>query len=212
MGYFDAVTSRSFKTTTDGRKVFFPWGAWGRGYAIASERDYRRLHQQLKFQWVSMFLFSGLVSLVFINGSASLKGYVILAFPILLALFVSFHMMWLRYWLPRLQPSDERYERLSLQEGMTFTACALPAVVLWFSEIVSLAFVSAGILVFILGRGSWILALALVPILLSALFFCIPACFEAALRENPILVRKPPGSSRSNATVTHFSPTAGISR
>ena len=43
MGYFDALTSSYFKTTPDGRKLFFPWGVLGRGYTIDSEQDYERL-------------------------------------------------------------------------------------------------------------------------------------------------------------------------
>ena len=43
MGYFDALMSSWFKTLPDGRKLFYPRGAWGRGYIIASEPDYKRL-------------------------------------------------------------------------------------------------------------------------------------------------------------------------
>ena len=45
MGYFDALTSGYFKTAPDGRKLFFPWGVLGRGYAIDSEQDYERLRR-----------------------------------------------------------------------------------------------------------------------------------------------------------------------
>ncbi len=37
MGYFEALTSSSFKTTKGGQKLFFPWGTLGRGYVIPSE-------------------------------------------------------------------------------------------------------------------------------------------------------------------------------
>jgi hypothetical protein len=31
MGYLDALTSGSFKTTEDGERLFFPWGPLGDG-------------------------------------------------------------------------------------------------------------------------------------------------------------------------------------
>ena len=48
MGYFDALTSSSFKTTEDGRRLFFPWGTLGRGYAIPSEEEFERLRRRVK--------------------------------------------------------------------------------------------------------------------------------------------------------------------
>jgi hypothetical protein len=57
MGYFDGLISGSFKTTQDGRRLFFPWGVLGSGYSIASERDYQRLRQQVKgYMIVSLVL------------------------------------------------------------------------------------------------------------------------------------------------------------
>ena len=43
MGYFDALTSGTFKTTPDGKRLFFPWGTLGRGYIVGTETDYERL-------------------------------------------------------------------------------------------------------------------------------------------------------------------------
>ena len=51
-GYFDALISGYFKTARDGRKLFYPWGAMGRGYAIASDRDYERLRRRIKIYQV----------------------------------------------------------------------------------------------------------------------------------------------------------------
>ena len=48
MGYFDALTSSSFKITEDGRRLFCPWGTLGRAYAIPSEREFERLHRCVK--------------------------------------------------------------------------------------------------------------------------------------------------------------------
>jgi hypothetical protein len=61
VGYLDALASSLFKTAPDGRKVFFPLGL-GRGYAIVSEHDYRRLKQQIKIYMVSLVLLLGLAT------------------------------------------------------------------------------------------------------------------------------------------------------
>lgn len=69
MGYFDGLTSGSFKTTQDGRRLFFPWGVLGSGYSIATEQDYQRLRQQVKGYMI--------VSLVLIIATGSFEGYVV---------------------------------------------------------------------------------------------------------------------------------------
>jgi hypothetical protein len=146
MGYFDFLTSGYFKTAHDGRKLFFPWGVLGRGYAIASEQDYLRLQQQIKIYMV--------VSLVLVISSASLEGD--LVGLVVATLLIGFYAVWSRYLLRRLQRSDER---LSLQEAMTSQAHQFGPVVLWLLEIVALAFVAGGILVFIVDPPNRLIAL-----------------------------------------------------
>jgi len=64
MGYFDGLTSGYFKTARDGRRLFFPWGVWGRGYVVGSELDYERLRGQIKiFVIAGMALMLGSVAL-----------------------------------------------------------------------------------------------------------------------------------------------------
>jgi hypothetical protein len=60
MGYFDRLTSTSFNTAQDGHKLFYPWGAWGRGYVIFSEQQYKRLRQYKKAS-VAVMQVAGLV-------------------------------------------------------------------------------------------------------------------------------------------------------
>ena len=55
MGYFDALTSSAFKTTPDGRRLFFPWGALGHGYEIGPEQDYETLRRRIKL-WIVVAL------------------------------------------------------------------------------------------------------------------------------------------------------------
>jgi hypothetical protein len=146
MGYFDALTSSYFKTAQDGRKLFFPWGALGRGYAIPSDQDYKRLQRQVKAYTI--------VSLVLIIGAVVLQIYFGL---VIAALLIVFYMIWTRYLLRGLQPSDER---LSLQESMTFQARMHSTVGLWLLEVVALAFVGFGILMIVVDPGNWLIALA----------------------------------------------------
>ena len=146
MGYFDGLTSGSFKTAEDGRRLFFPWGVLGSGYAIASEQGYQRLRQQVKAYMV--------VTLVLVIASGMYEPY---RAPLAAAaLLVCFYLVWMWRVLPRLQRSDEK---LSLQESMTSQAEAHGAVVLWVLEIASIVFVIAGIAMLIFDPGSRLTAL-----------------------------------------------------
>ena len=158
MGYFDALTSSYFKTAQDGRKLFFPWGILGRGYAIASEQDYKRLQRQIKTYTV--------VSLVLIIAAGVRHVYFA---SIVAALLIVFYMIWTRYLLRGLQPSDER---LSLQDSMTSKARAHSAVSLWLLEISALVFVALGILIIVVNPRAWLIALGSIIIFgLGAVMF-----------------------------------------
>jgi Ca2+/Na+ antiporter len=145
MGYLDALTSSYFKTAQDGRKLFFPWGIWGRGYAVDSQQHYERLQRKLKAYT--------LVSLVLIIAAAASQEYV--AALGVAALLIVFYVVWSRYLLRGLQPSDET---LSLQESMRSQARAHSAVALWLLEIGALAFVGCGILILVIDPGNWLIA------------------------------------------------------
>ena len=146
MGYFDGLTSGSFKTTPDGRRLFFPWGVLGSGYVIASEQDYLRLRQQVKGYTI--------VTLVLIIAAGSFGGYVV---PIAVgALLMTLYLAWMWHLLRRLKASDVR---MSLQESMTAQAQASGAVVLWLLEIATLALVCGGIFMFVADPSQWLVAL-----------------------------------------------------
>jgi len=154
MGYFDGLTSASFKTTQDGHRLFFPWGVLGSGYAIASEQDYLRLRQQVKGFMI--------VSLVLVIGSGSFEGYFV---PVVLGgVLIAFYLAWMWHLLRRLKVSGER---MSLQESMTSQAHAFGAVVLWLLGIVAFACVGAGIYMLVVDPSQWRVALA--AILISGL-------------------------------------------
>jgi len=47
-GVLDALCEGTFVRRGDGRILFFPWGAVGPGYALASEREHQRLRREVK--------------------------------------------------------------------------------------------------------------------------------------------------------------------
>jgi hypothetical protein len=147
MGYFDGLTSGSFKTTREGRRFFFPWGVLGRGYAIASESDYLRLRAQVKAYMVA--------TLVLAIGSGMYDPY--LGPLAALVPLIGFYLVWMWRVLPRLKRSDEK---LSLQESMASQAHAHGPVVLWLLEIVAIALFVASVVMMVFDPGSRLTGLA----------------------------------------------------
>jgi hypothetical protein len=143
MGYFDALASSSFKTTEDGRRLFFPWGTLGRGYAIPSEAEFERLRRGVKAYLA--------ISLPLIILAVTWKRF--LGGSVLLPLLIVPYALWARSQCRRLQPTEEK---LTLSE----TGQAHGTVELWLLELAALAFVGAGALILVLDPGNWPLAAA----------------------------------------------------
>jgi hypothetical protein len=141
VGYFDALTSSAFKTTEDGRRLFFPWGVLGRGYVL-TEGQYEKLQKQVRIYMI--------VALILIIAMAVLKEY--LATAVVVTFLIGFYLIWMKFVLPDLQPSEER---LSLEESITSQAVRHHPVMLWFMTIASFAFVAMGVFVLIIDRASW---------------------------------------------------------
>jgi hypothetical protein len=53
MRLFDRAIERLFRTTEDGQELFYPWGSWGRGYIIPSDKDYQRLRRGITL-WLNL--------------------------------------------------------------------------------------------------------------------------------------------------------------
>ncbi|KYG19431.1 hypothetical protein SE92_03455 [Bradyrhizobium sp. AT1] len=148
MGYFEGLASSSFKTTEDGRRLFFPWGALGRGYAIGSEERYGRLRKQVKAYMVVSLLPVILAPIIFHGYTISFASA---------AISLAFYLAWMWVLLPRLEAADEG---LSLKESMTSQARAHGPVVLWPLTIGSLVFVAGGLLMSVGETGSRMIGLA----------------------------------------------------
>ena len=155
-GYFNALTSSSFKTMPDGRRLFFPWGVLGGGYIIATEEDYQPLRQQMKAYTIT--------SLVLIIGSV-IALTTLAAFAVAALLIVAY-AAWMPFLLRGLQRSQER---LSLTESMTSQARTHHTATLWALQIVALAFVVIGAVMIVMTPDQRLAGVA------SVLFFGVCA-------------------------------------
>jgi hypothetical protein len=147
MGYFDALTSSSFKTTPDGRRLFHPWGIWGRGYAIPSEAHYQRLQRQIKTYVI-------VVLAVMIVGVALLPAVWVF---VIAAVLIGLYFAWTPFLLRGLTRTDET---LSWRESMTTQARLHHAWVLWLLLIVALAFVALGFVILLADPDEWLIAVS----------------------------------------------------
>jgi len=148
MGIFESLSSGYFQTTPDGRRLFFPWGALGRGYVVASDQDYKRLQLHITIYMIA--------TVVLMLGSIISERYVA-AFAIAMLLFV-FYAFWARFVLVRgLQPTDER---LRLKEAMIAQAIIFGAAALWLLEFTSLALAGLGVFVLVIDPAEWPMAAA----------------------------------------------------
>ncbi len=162
MGYFDALTSSSFKTTKDGHRLFFPWGTIGRGYIIPTEEEYERLRRKVKiYLIISLPMIGILVNRLSIIGDFVLM--IVLTLP---------YILWANKRCLQLKPSNEKY---TFKQSFGTQAREYNAVTLWLLEICSLAFVAAGIFILFKDTPNWLIALA------SIIFFGLGAIVFAKM-------------------------------
>lgn len=134
MGYFDGLTSGSFKTAQDGRRLFYPWGYMRGGYVVP-EQDAERLRRQLKTYYIVM--------LAAIVGTSAVHAFVISA--AVAGICIIFYAVWVRRQVAGLQPAGEA---MSFAESSAAQARAFGPRALWLLEICSLLFVAAGIFMY----------------------------------------------------------------
>jgi hypothetical protein len=152
VGYFDAITSSAFKTTPDGERLFFPWGAMGRGYVLETEADYERLRRQIKISLI--------VGMVVPVGAIACQMYVLGLVTIVA--WLAFYVAWMAQRLRSLQRSAER---LTVREAMITQARTHSPILLWLGVTGSLLFVASGFFILIFNPRQWLTAGA------SILFF-----------------------------------------
>ena len=146
MGYFDGLTSGSFKTAQDGRRLFYPWGYLGSGYVVASQQDAERLRRQLKTYYIVM--------LVAIVGTSAVHAFVTSA--AVAAICIIFYEIWVRRQVAGLQPAGEA---MSFGESSASQARAFGPRALWLLEICSLVFIAGGIFMYVADPANRLMAL-----------------------------------------------------
>ena len=144
--YSDLLTTGYIKTGADGRKIFYPWGIFGRGYVFPSDAASERLNDLLKIYTV--------IALSIILPVAAPGHY--FAAVILTALSLVFYVVWTSFEVRKLQRTDEK---LAYSEGMTNMARLMPGWLLWICEISALLFVVGGIVMLITQPSQWMIAL-----------------------------------------------------
>lgn len=142
MGYFDGLTGCYFKTSADGGKLYFPWGFWGRGYAIASESDYLRLRRQLTAYTVVSLVVSLAPMIIWDRFDVGVAMAVIC---------LIFYAVWSRSLRAGLRAADER---MTMQESLTSQGTAFGPLILWSTVVVALVFVVGGIFLLVIDQES----------------------------------------------------------
>jgi hypothetical protein len=146
MGYFDGLTSGSFKTAQDGRRLFYPWGYLGRGYVLASDDEAERLRRQLKTYYIVM--------LVAIVATSGLHAFVTSA--AVAGVCIIFYAIWATRQVAKLQPAGEA---MSFGESSAAQARSFGPRALWLLEICSLVFVAGGIFMYAADPANRLMAL-----------------------------------------------------
>lgn len=146
VNYFDNLTSSYFKTAQDGRKLYYPWGFWGRGYVV-SETDERRIRQSLMGYYVVVIM-AMIAGYVFYNHIGGLA---------VAAICIVGYAIWARALVRGLTPSSER---LTMTESAAAQAHAFGAGWLWFSEIVVVLLLVISIIMLVAEPAEWITAAA----------------------------------------------------
>ncbi len=138
-----AAVSGYFRKTPDGRVLFFPRGAFGRGYVVRSPADEQRLRRQIK-RWI-------IAIMVLIAGAIVLGGF--LAAVVVAALCLAFYYVWFGHYLTRgLQPTGEP---MRLREAMIAQAMQISRSSLWFMVLLSLVMTAIGIFLLVNDPSEW---------------------------------------------------------
>jgi hypothetical protein len=96
MGFLDELNSTPIKTMPDGRRMFFPYGNWGRGYVIPTQEDYVRLQRLIGIYTV--------VALALGLGAAAVSEFWLL---VVAAGLMGFYLLWVRIVLDGMQRTEE---------------------------------------------------------------------------------------------------------
>lgn len=150
MGYFDGLTDAAFKTDTEGRQVFYPWGVLGKGYVMRDADHYQSLREKIKLMYM--------VSLPLVIFNQVVFGFV--ANLIFVPIYFVWYLVMLKRWTSGLDISGEK---MTMAEARRNSAKSHNRGTLVFFVVVSAVFVMLGL--WMMGSGHFWAGL------LSAAFF-----------------------------------------
>lgn len=142
MGYFDNLSSGSFKITEDGGCYFYPWGAKGQGYEVSSEEDFERLRRGLKRFLIVATLFSGTAPLWVRLLSISW----LTALGLLIGLWVVSYAFWVMIQCRRRPRTDQK---LSHQDARDELLRGSSSTGLWYATVLTFALALTCVAVFV---------------------------------------------------------------
>ena len=153
MGYFDGLTDGSFKTDSEGRHVYFPWGVMGKGYVLPNEEKKEEIRSFLKRYYQ--------VGLILIIGAQIFVGWQLNLLVVLPILLIAFYVR-KRTLLEGIPISNAK---LTTSESFVASAKSHNLATLWLLEVFSLLFVVGGVFIMASSGGSILIGL------LSVVFF-----------------------------------------
>jgi Flp pilus assembly protein TadB len=147
MGYFDGLTNGAFKTDAQGRRLFFLYGALGKGRHLPSEADEIAMRGTFKaFYKFLMFAVLPIVVVAHVFLHMSFSGILILAGLLLLPPYV-----WLEVKARRYPKVDSR---ISIGEAYANSASAHNFWTLVFLSGIAFLFVLAGLVIVVVLEGN----------------------------------------------------------
>lgn len=142
MGYFDALSSSSFKKDESGRSIFYPWGVLGKGRVLPDTGTESRVRAFV----IKYYVISVLVLLVV--GVAAGWVFALVLVPFLL-LWYHFRSRALTAGFP------EAVARLTLKESYAGAARAHNGKVLWLFLVFSILLAAGGLLILLAGSTGY---------------------------------------------------------
>lgn len=152
MGYFDALTSASFKTAPDGRKLFYPWGFLGRGYVVPTDDEFNKLRRSYQTIWIVIFILVFATVLLFEVPLLPLAAWVI-------------YLIWLLIWIrTKTRGLSLANEKLTYGEALNNETNKLSSGFLWFFEILSLLFIVYGMFLLIVEPSQRLISIGIIAL------------------------------------------------
>ncbi len=145
MGYFDALAASSFKDLENGKRAFYPWGRFGKGYEIQTEEQYEAL-RRFVIRYYIVVLPLGILA-----GAFRVWFALVVLVPLSVLVFV-LKSRKLTSGLPRTD------EKLTFKDSYENQARRHSPVMLWGMLIMSLLFVAGGV-VLMAGPGEILIGL-----------------------------------------------------